>query len=76
MKSQALQQFVKKVFSDEKTRLEFESNPDKVLARFNLTEQEKKAVLITHAKVGLTTSDSPALEAALDPTGMWFVPSP
>ena len=76
MKSQALQQLVKKIFSDEKTRLEFESNPDKVLARFNLTEQEKKAVLTTHAKVGLATSDSPALEAALDPTSAWFVPSP
>lgn len=76
MKSQALQQFVKKVFSDEKTRQEFESNPDKVLSRFNLTEQEKKAVLTTHAKVGLATSGSPALEAALDPTSSWYVPTP
>ena len=76
MKSQALQQFVKKVFGDEKTKLEFESNPDKVLARFNLTEQEKKAVLNTHAKVGFATSNSPALEAALDPTATWFSPTP
>ncbi len=76
MKSQVLQQLVEKIFSDEKTKLEFESNPDKVLARFNLTEQEKKAVLTTHAKVGLATSDSQALEAALQRTDSWFAPSP
>ena len=76
MKSQTLQELVKKIFGDEKTRLEFESNPDQVLARFNLTEQERKAVLTTHAKVGLATSNSPALEAALTATDSWYVPSP
>ena len=75
MKSQALQDLVKKIFGDEKTRLEFESNPDKVLARFNLTEQEKKAVLNTHTKVGLVSSNSPALEVTLDATSDWFAPS-
>ena len=76
MKSQALQELVKKIFSDEKTRLQFESNPDSVLAQFNLTEQEKKAVLNTHAKLGLVTRDSQQLEAALDPTFIWFAPVP
>jgi hypothetical protein len=76
MKSQALQQFVKKIFSDENTRMEFESSPDKVLARYNMTEQEKNAVLHTYTKVGLVTAESPALEAALDPTGTWFSPTP
>ena len=75
MKSQALQDLVKKIFGDEKTRLEFESNPDEVLTRFNLTEQEKKAVLNTHTKVGLVSSNSPALEATLDATSDWFAPS-
>lgn len=74
MKSQALQELVKTIFSDEKTRLEFESNPDKVLSRFNLTDEEKKAVLITHAKLGLVTSNSQQLEAALDPTTIWTAP--
>ena len=76
MKSQALQELVKKIFGDEKTKLQFESNPDSVLAQFDLTEREKKAILTTHAKVGLVTSDSPALEAALDPTASWWVPTP
>lgn len=76
MKSQALQQFVKKIFSDEKTRMEFESNPDKVFSQFDLTEQEKKAVLTTNAKLGLATSNSSALEATLKATEQWWAPEP
>ena len=76
MKSQALQELVKKIFGDEKTRLQFESNPSSVLSRFNLTEQEKTAVLNTHAKLGLVTSDSQQLEAAINPTSEWYAPSP
>jgi thiamine biosynthesis lipoprotein ApbE len=71
MKSQVLQELIKKIFSDEKTKLQFMSNPDSVLAQFNLTEQEKKAVLNTHAKLGLVTSDSQQLEAAFDPFTYW-----
>jgi hypothetical protein len=71
MKSQALQAMIKKIFSDEKTKLQFMSNPKSVLAQFNLTEQEKKAVLNTHAKLGLATADSQQLEAVLEPLGIW-----
>ncbi len=76
MKSQSLQELVKKIFSDEKTKSKFMSNPDSVLAQFNLTEQEKKAVLNIHAKLGLVTSDSQQLEAAIGPTVNWFAPTP
>jgi hypothetical protein len=71
MKSQALQDLIKNIFSDEKSKAEFMSNPDSVLSRFGLTEEEKKAVLNTHAKLGLVTSNSQQLEAALDPTVIW-----
>jgi len=71
MKSQALQELVKKIFGDEKTRLQFESNPDSVLAQFNLSEQEKKAVMSTHAKLGLVSGDSQQLEAVMHDTNMW-----
>ena len=71
MKSQALQDLVKKIFGDEKTKAEFMSNPDNVLSKFTLTEQEKKAVLKIHAKLGLVTSDSGQLEAAIGPTWEW-----
>ena len=76
MKSQQLQQLVKKIFGDEKTRLQFISNPDSILSQFALTEQEKKAVLNTHDKLGLVTSDSQQLEAALDPRFIWVAPVP
>ena len=51
MKSQALQDLVKRIFSDEKTKRQFMSNPEGVLAQFNLTEQEKKAVAAYYASV-------------------------
>jgi hypothetical protein len=76
MKSQALQELVKTIFGDEKTRLEFESNPDSVLSQFSLTEKEKKAVLNTHAKLGLVSSNSSQLEVVLDPTVDWHAPTP
>lgn len=72
MKSQALQEMIKKVFSDEKTKLQFMSNPESVIAQFKLTEQEKKAVLSTHAKLGLATADSQQLEAVLEPLSNWY----
>ncbi len=76
MKSQALQELVKKIFGDEKTRSQFESNPDSVLVQFSLTKQEKKAVLATHAKLGLVTGGSQQLEAAINPTVDWHAPTP
>jgi hypothetical protein len=71
MKSQAIQEMIKKVFSDEKTKLQFISNPESVCAQFKLNAQEKKAVLSTHAKLGLATADSQQLEAVLEPLAIW-----
>jgi hypothetical protein len=76
MKSQKLQELVKQIFSDEKTKHQFMSDPDSVLSQYDLTEQEKKAVLNTHSKLGLVTSNSLQLEAALDPTFTWMSPIP
>jgi hypothetical protein len=76
MKSQALQELVKKIFSDEKTKQQFMSNPESVLSKYSLTEQEKRAVLSAHTKIGLVTSDSPQLEAAIKPNITWWAPSP
>jgi hypothetical protein len=72
MESQALQELIKKIFGDEKTKHEFQKDPDSVLAQFSLTEQEKKAVLKTHAKLGLVTTGSEQLEATLDASAGWF----
>jgi hypothetical protein len=75
MKSQALQELVKNIFSDEKTKQQFISNPESVLSQFSLTEQEKKAVLRAYNKTGLVTSNSTQLEAAIDPTITWLSPT-
>jgi hypothetical protein len=74
MKSQALQGLIKKIFSDEKTKSEFQKDPKGVLARYNLTKQEKMAVLKMHAKLGLVTGSSEQLEATLE--APWWSPTP
>ena len=71
MKSQSLQELMKKIFSDEKTKQQFISNPESVISQYSLSEQEKKAVLNAHTKIGLATSDSGQLEAAIDPFVIW-----
>jgi len=76
MKSQPLQELVQKIFSDEQTRHQFLSNPDSILSRSDITEQEKKAVLRTHARLGLVTSDSNELALAVKPTIDWHAPAP
>ncbi len=75
MKSQALQEFVSKVFGDEKTRSQFLADPGSLLSGFKLTETEKRAVLSSHAKLGLVTSGSMQLEAVLKPTLDWSAPA-
>ena len=75
MKSQALQELVKKIFGDEETKCEFQKDPDSVLARYNLTEQEKKAVLKTHAKLGLVATGSEQLETVLNANNGWWEPT-
>ena len=72
MKSQELQHLVKKIFSDDKTKQQFISNPDSVISQFSLTDQEKRAIKNIHTKLGLVTSDSEQLEAVIGPTGTWL----
>ncbi len=52
MKSQALQDLVKRIFSDETAKSQFMTDPQSVISQFDLTEAEKRAVLSTHAKLG------------------------
>jgi lipase chaperone LimK len=70
-----LQDLVKKIFSDEKTRTEFKSNPERILSQYKLSEEERAAVLKTHATFGLVTSNSPQLTAALRASEDWFSPA-
>jgi hypothetical protein len=72
MESQELKQLVSKIFSDKETREEFFRDPESVISRFSLTEQERKAVLSTHAKLGLVTGDSVQLNETIGPMEIWM----
>ena len=76
METKALQDLVKKVFSDEKTRVEFENDPEKVVSRFKLTDPEKRAVLATQMKLGLAMAGGTKLDEAVDPSILWSSPIP
>ncbi len=72
MKSEALQELVKKIFSSEETKAQFISDPDSVISKFELNETEKKAVLATHAKLGLVAGTSNQLSTVVPDVGYWF----
>lgn len=72
MESQELKQLVSKIFNDKKTREEFMKDPDSVVSRFSITEQEKRAVLSTHARLGLVTGDSTQLDETIGPNSAWI----
>jgi hypothetical protein len=76
MKSRTLQELINQIFSNAKTKQQFLNNPESVISQFSLTEQEKRAVLDVHSRIGLVTTDSPQLEAVIDPNITWWAPSP
>jgi len=72
MESQALQELVRKIFSDEETKSQFAATPESVLSKFSLTECEKEAILRAQTKFGLTNSDSLQLSAAMPLDDFWL----
>ncbi len=71
MKSQALQEMIQKIFSDEETKAQFVKDPESIISHYSLTESEKKAVLSTHARLGLVASDSATLTMEYGPLAFW-----
>ena len=72
MKSQALQQMVKRIFGDAQTKQQFLADPHSIMSGFSLTGPEKKAVLKVHDQLGLVSSGSTQMEAVLKPTVNWW----
>jgi hypothetical protein len=72
MKSHSLQNLVQQIFSDENTKHQFVADPESVISKYPLSKHEKKAVLNTHARLGLITSDSSQLEQAVRPFTWWI----
>jgi hypothetical protein len=58
MASQALQELVKKFFGDEQVKCEFMTDPESVISRYDLTEQEKMLLISTHTELGWVTGNS------------------
>jgi hypothetical protein len=71
MRKATLQELVHKIFSSEETRTRFLSNPDNVIAEFDLSETEKKAVLATHTRLGLAGNSNQMSDLAT-PLTYWF----
>jgi hypothetical protein len=72
MASQAVQELVKKIFGDDRTKLQFISDPESFLSQSGLTEQEKRAMMDTHTELGLVESNSGQLKASIGPMSGWF----
>lgn len=68
MGSKALSGMVKQVFGSEDLKKQFISNPGSVMARFNLSKQEKEVVLGAHAKLSAGSSED---VMKIDPLAMW-----
>jgi septation ring formation regulator EzrA len=72
MASKALPELIKAAFRDEKTKQEFRTNPERVLARYSLSEQEKRAVLAANTNLGLATSSSASVESTIEALDFWM----
>jgi hypothetical protein len=72
MYSKSLSKLVKEVFSNEEVKKQFISNPDSVMSQFKLTEQEKRAVLSTHARMALAGTGSAPGVALAEPLVVWL----
>lgn len=72
MESKSLQDLVKRIFGDEQARDQFISDPRSIMSQYSLTEEEEKAVLDTHSRMGLVSGNSSELVAAIKPLTGWL----
>ena len=71
MSLQAVQALVKKAFADTEFKRRFLSNPDEVLAQFDLTEEEKAALQRIQGHSGVMAASSRELDLAVGPLATW-----
>lgn len=72
MNSSGLKAMTKLIFSDAKTRSDFETNPEKVMTGFNLSESERKSILISITRLGLVSGNSIALSNEIGAFDNWI----
>ena len=67
-----LQKCIRDIFASEESRKQFESNPEGNLSRYQLTSQEKNAFMTVYSGMGLVTSDSAQMTAAIKAHYNWL----
>jgi|WetSurMetagenome_2_1015567.scaffolds.fasta_scaffold134225_2 hypothetical protein len=72
MASKSVQELVKKLFSEEETRAQFEKDPESILARFSLSDKDKRSMLATYKRIGLANKGSTSMEATIEPLIFWL----
>ncbi|MBT3363585.1 MAG: hypothetical protein HN929_06475 [Chloroflexi bacterium] len=71
MSLKAVRSLVKKTFTDGKFKEDLLKDPSSTLAKFNLTTEEKDAIVNVHTSVGIVNGNSAVLEAKAQPMGGW-----
>jgi hypothetical protein len=67
-----LAELVRKIFSNEETKREFQADPERFISTMDLSITEKKAVLSLQSKTGLVTVDSVSLQSNVGPMAGWL----
>ena len=71
MSLKAVKSLVKKTFSDSKFKESLIKDPGKTLAKFDLTDEEKDAIINVHTSVGVVGGNAAALDALIKPMASW-----
>ncbi len=71
MASKSVQELVKKLFTEEETRAQFQKDPESILSRSTLSDSEKRSILATYKRSGLT-SNGTALAGTIEPLIFWL----
>lgn len=68
MGSRSLSEMVKQVFGNEDMKAQFISDPNSVVAKFQLSKHEKEALFEAHASLKAGSSD---VALMMEPMAMW-----
>jgi hypothetical protein len=71
MSLKAVKTLVKKTFTDSKFKESLLADPSKTLAKFDLTDEEKDAIINVHTSVGVVNGNTAVLQAKAKPMASW-----
>ncbi|MFC1978509.1 hypothetical protein ACFLVP_00795 [Chloroflexota bacterium] len=71
MSLKAVKSLVKKTFTDSKFKESLLKNPSGTLSKFDLTDEEKDAIINVHTSVGVVGGNSAILQATVKPMASW-----